>query len=275
MKIIISRKGFDSQYGGQPSPILPDGTLLSLPIPLPDDQLGFQQLAYQRKTYLQIIRELKWNTKIDQHITCHLDPDIRKGALSTRPLNWKPIFGQCDAAQTHLKKNSVSAGDLFLFFGWFRQSEEKQGRLQYLAGSPGVHLVYGYLQIGEVAACGGPLPAYAKGHAHTRDKYKNTANNCMYISSDQLSLNNHFNGAGCLRYHPSLVLTKEGFSRSKWQLPGFFRSLKITYHNEKSFKDDHFQSVAQGQEFVVEANREALDWAQQLVENNYDAPANG
>jgi len=33
MKIILSRKGFDSSYGGYPSPILPDKTLLSLPIP--------------------------------------------------------------------------------------------------------------------------------------------------------------------------------------------------------------------------------------------------
>jgi len=33
MKVILSRKGFDSGTGGYPSPILPDGTLLSLPIP--------------------------------------------------------------------------------------------------------------------------------------------------------------------------------------------------------------------------------------------------
>lgn len=37
MRIIISRKGFDSKYGGVPSPILPDGRLLSLPIPLADN----------------------------------------------------------------------------------------------------------------------------------------------------------------------------------------------------------------------------------------------
>lgn len=33
MKIILSRKGTDSSYGGYPSPILPDGSLLSIPIP--------------------------------------------------------------------------------------------------------------------------------------------------------------------------------------------------------------------------------------------------
>ena len=36
MKIILSRKGFDSGYGKIASPILPDGTLLSMPIPTTD-----------------------------------------------------------------------------------------------------------------------------------------------------------------------------------------------------------------------------------------------
>ena len=33
MKLIFSRKGFDSSAGGIPSPILPDGRMISLPIP--------------------------------------------------------------------------------------------------------------------------------------------------------------------------------------------------------------------------------------------------
>ena len=33
VRVVLSRKGFDSSSGGYPSPILPDGTLLSLPIP--------------------------------------------------------------------------------------------------------------------------------------------------------------------------------------------------------------------------------------------------
>ena len=34
MKVILSRKGMDSESGRVASPILPDGTLLSLPIPI-------------------------------------------------------------------------------------------------------------------------------------------------------------------------------------------------------------------------------------------------
>ena len=46
MKVILSRKGFDSQYGGMPSPILPDGTMLSLPIPSKDDNIKYSDLNY-------------------------------------------------------------------------------------------------------------------------------------------------------------------------------------------------------------------------------------
>ena len=45
MKIILSRKGFDSSNGGCPSPIMPDGTLLSMPIPT-DDDVFFSDVAW-------------------------------------------------------------------------------------------------------------------------------------------------------------------------------------------------------------------------------------
>ncbi len=49
MKVILSRKGFDSQYGGKPSPILPDGRLISLPIPSQDDKLRYSDLSLDGK----------------------------------------------------------------------------------------------------------------------------------------------------------------------------------------------------------------------------------
>ena len=32
-RVILSRKGFDSKYGGRPSPIFKNGDIFSLPIP--------------------------------------------------------------------------------------------------------------------------------------------------------------------------------------------------------------------------------------------------
>jgi len=44
MKIILSRKGFDSSVGGCASPILPDGKMLSLPIPTSVDVLAYGEI---------------------------------------------------------------------------------------------------------------------------------------------------------------------------------------------------------------------------------------
>ena len=76
MKIIISRKGFDAENGGTASPVMPDGTMLSMPIPS-NDYLGMDYVGYKGKSYLSIWKELKPNRE-DYDFTCHLDPDIRK-----------------------------------------------------------------------------------------------------------------------------------------------------------------------------------------------------
>lgn len=59
MKVIFSRKGFDSGYGGMPSPVLPDGTMLSMPIPSKGDLVHYDDLTYGELTYADIIKQLK------------------------------------------------------------------------------------------------------------------------------------------------------------------------------------------------------------------------
>ena len=44
MKLILSRKGFDSSAGGIASPILPDGRMISLPIPSSGDDFTFADI---------------------------------------------------------------------------------------------------------------------------------------------------------------------------------------------------------------------------------------
>lgn len=148
MKIVLSRKGFDNQYGGQPSPILPDGTLLSLPIPSKNENIKFSDIMQNGKTYLEIIKELNSNSKIKEEYTCHLDPDIRKASLP-RNHDWKPLFGQAASALGHLENNGITKGDIFLFFGSFRQTEENNGKLNYVKNAHEIHAIYGYLQVGE------------------------------------------------------------------------------------------------------------------------------
>ena len=56
MKIILSRKGFDSANGGIVSPIMEDGTLISFPIPS-DDKDNFEDLIYDGQSYTKILQD--------------------------------------------------------------------------------------------------------------------------------------------------------------------------------------------------------------------------
>ena len=85
MKIIFSRKGFDTVYGGYPSPILQDGRMISLPIPSNEEiPIRYSKLEIDKKlTYYDIMKDLnpyiksnnEWY-KLTEKSECHLDPDI-------------------------------------------------------------------------------------------------------------------------------------------------------------------------------------------------------
>ena len=69
MKVIISRKGFDSGYGGMPSPILPDGTMLSMPIPSSGDMVKYKDIFHDGESYADIIRQLKSTNPVINWLT--------------------------------------------------------------------------------------------------------------------------------------------------------------------------------------------------------------
>ena len=102
-KIILSRKGFDSKFGGIPSPILPDGTMLSLPIPWDKESTSFEDLNHHGVSNANIIQML--GGKLDTSM-CHFDPDLRY-ETKDRPNDWRPCLGQAHAAASHLKSQGV------------------------------------------------------------------------------------------------------------------------------------------------------------------------
>lgn len=267
MKIILSRKGFDSANGGCPSPILPDGTLLSMPIPSDSPGVRFDEIQCGDSTYADIWRQLKPQTKTFPEF-CHLDPDIRPGVRKSTPTDWQPAFGQMDAAQTHLTNQKVGVGDLFLFFGWFRRTEwnEKKKRLRYAPKAPDQHIVYGYLQIGRILT--GEEVAQCPWHPHADKVHSVDESNTIFLASQRLCLDGvetDLPGSGILRHGEDLVLTKPGFSRTRWDLPAYFRDVSISYHTSKSFKDDYFQSACIGQEFVISEDPRVTQWAKDLI----------
>jgi hypothetical protein len=263
MKVILSRKGFDSTYGGQPSPVLPDGTLLSLPIPSKSDNVMFSDLKYSDKSYYNIIKELKPGSAIRPHYTCHLDPDIRSEIIE-RPPGWKGLFGQKGSAQGHLVNEKISIGDLFLFFGWFKETELNDGNLQYIRKAPDLHVIYGYMQIGSIFNSAESLPESAKYHPHA-DYFNTNKNNALYEAAESLSFNSALPGSGCLSFNPHLILTKKDRNKSQWELPDFFKDLRITYHTKDSFKDGYFDSAKKGQEFVIEDNDKLTEWVKSSI----------
>lgn len=265
MKIILSRKGFDSSNGGQANPILPDGTLLSLPIP---DEYGnntFSSLHWKGRSYYDIIHSLKPRTKLKPDDFCHLDPDLRSN-VKDRPSGWKPAFGQADGALTHLRNYNVSEGDLFLFFGWFKETEVVNGKLVYKRKAKDKHIIYAYMQIGEIITRKVDAYSWLKDHPHIGDrKEREDEHNAVYLPTDKLSFLPDHDGCDVLTYHQNRVLTKEGMTRRYWDLPPFFKNVTIS-HNPNPWVNDVFLSAMIGQEFVMESTPEILEWVKQIIQ---------
>ena len=275
MKVILSRKGFDGEAGGYPSPILPNGEMQSLPIPSSSGNLTYSQIKSRYKDFslYDLMREIKPKYRYGDWISlgrksrCHFDPDLDRNAIK-RDRGWRGCFGQINAAQAALHNASVGQGDLFLFFGWFQFCDElKPGHLLMRSGN-GVHAIFGYLQIDSLIKPGMTLtPTWMRNHPHA-DYYHTTdgdENNTIYAARRHASWNPKIPGYGVFRYSPELILTKQGLKKSQWQLPDCFRNAKIKYHSAASWKDGYFQSAARGQEFVVDDNEEVAEWAKGLV----------
>jgi len=119
MKIIFSRKGFDSSYGGVPSVILPSGHLQTIPIP-ENAQFATEIFptyndisARHGITLGKLVGDLSKKVKPTDKV--HLDPDLDFGSIR-RSVGWKPIFGQSDAAEGHLQKQKVGNGFCYIKF---------------------------------------------------------------------------------------------------------------------------------------------------------------
>ena len=265
MKIILSRKGFDSANGEQPNPIMPDGTLLSLPIPDPEKGNNtFGSLRWNDHSYFDIIQSLKPSTKLQADSLCHLDPDLRK-EVRNRVNGWQPAFGQTSSALKHLRNHGVSIGDLFLFFGWFRETEIVNDQLVYKKGAPDVHVIYGYMQIGSIVEEESQIQPWLKDHPHTGyNKAWANHTNAIYLPTDSLSFLPNMKGCDVLSYRNDRVLTKPGMSRCYWDLPDFFKNVEITYHPHP-WQNGCFKSAGRGQEFVMDATPEILAWAKQII----------
>jgi len=192
-------------------------------------------------------------------------PDINQNIVH-RDCGWRACFGQVDSAQRHLERQQIGKDDFFLFFGWFRKIRINNGKIEFDPSGKDLHAIFGYLQIGEIKKvnCAFEVPKWLEYHPHASGHNKNNKTNTIYIARETSNWNRSLPGAGTFEFNEKLVLTKEGYSRSKWILHDFFREAEISYHKE-SRKNGYFQSALRGQEFVIKDNEKAEEWAKSLT----------
>ncbi len=292
MKVILSRKGLDSQYGGIPSPVIKtEHGYRFFPIPIPEENsdVRYDNLllfgTYKVSDFLKDV-PLK-SMKSD---TCHLDPDIRNSYLHSRPEGWEKAFGQSHIAQDHLRIQKVGAGDVFLFFGWYQFAEFKNRRFQFIKSDEypnGFHAIYGYLQVKKVYDLfnGESVPKWLESHPHIKykslDAYKNKSNS-IYVADPFFTYNDkrlQKNGSALFCFNDDLILTQKGHqNRTEWELPGIFHpdnGVRMSYNpNKKNWGLPNgkttLRSASKGQEFVVKTdpNGQIEQWCYELILNH-------
>ena len=274
MKIILSRKGFDSGYGGYPSIILPNGEMITLPIPSSSEE-DYRYLDVKTKNGIpiyNIMKQLNKNIKLGKsreltsNTNCHLDPDLCDYSVD-REVGWRGAFGQISAAQKVLENNNIKEGDIFLFFGWFNDIVETKNGYKFTKGS-GRHTIFGYLQIDKIIYPNKDvIPKWLQNHPHAKSLRRlNNNSNCIYIAKEKCTFNENIKGYGMFKYDEELDLSKKGLTRTCWDLPPIFKNVNITYHNKDSWKEGYFKSACRGQEFVVDEDIEIENWAISLIE---------
>lgn len=278
MKIILSRKAFDSSAGKVANPILDDGTMIALPIPDKQSRIRYDEITVAGQNLGVVASELTNGRTRPDH-RAHLDPDLIRSAYPRQP-GWRPLFGQVDAAQSVLEREGVGPGDLFLFFGWFRRATRSNGRLRYVRGAPDLHVLWGWLQIGDVVPVDhASMPTWMEYHPHLVPGSRGP-NNTVYVARETLGLDVvpvDLPGAGVFStYDDRLRLTQPGASRSAWDLPAWFAPgdsrPALGYHSDPDRWQVHgdrvrLRSAARGQEFVLNTTDypESISWVSDLL----------
>lgn len=281
VKIVLSRKGFDSSSGGCPSPMLPDGRMVSLPIPDKQSPIRYADIRWREYNLGQLVTDLTGNRIPATHFA-HLDPDIVSESLP-RQSGWTPIFGQTGASQGHLRKNGIRPGDIFLFFGLFRNVTRSGGRFVWNKSEPQRHVLWGWLQVSEILQIDTCVPSkyeWARYHPHFHRKPEK--NNVLYVARKSLKLQGlmkgRVQGAGTFPFFSQrLALTALNSAKpTQWELPKWFypRSKKcvLTYHSdmerwEKTKTGTRLNAASRGQEFIMDTEEfpDAIEWVKDLV----------
>lgn len=237
MKIVFSRKGFDSTYGGAPSPIV-EGRPVSLPIPASRGEsttygaLGLDGLVAQAT-----------RGRMSGRDRCHDDPMFGNG------LCW---LGQVNQAQGHLGNQGVGKGDVFLFFGLFGDPETGERH----------HRIFGWMRV----SCHGPPDL-----VRTWPGWREPPRPHPHFHGEWGKSNTIYHGVGRCAATASgqLRLTRPGGPLNRWIVPPWLGRHGLSYHARprRWIGDSELDSVRRGQEFVCDIGEDSAPrrWLEQVI----------
>jgi hypothetical protein len=280
MKIILSRKGFDSAHGGIASPVFPTGKMLSFPIPGTDnkkDSIKYSDLWFDGMDLAQILCDLGYKEeKYSQY--CHLDPDLVESRRKDNVENWTAAFGQINQSAKYLRNQQVGEGkngeegDLFFFFGNFHHVEKKNGKISYIRRSKNTtgdfrgstfQAIWGYMQVGKVVTEPSEIMKY-EWHPHAclprNDKSGGDKNNTLYLPTKTLSFCPELPGWGVFDYDEKRVLTQKGCTKAVWK---FSDALVVEKRKNRAKDNGGIYYPGIWQELVLD-NPNATEWAKSI-----------
>lgn len=274
MKVILSRKGFDSANGGILSPIFEDGTMLSFPIPSKEyekDHIRYDELICNGISLDKLLADLGYKGEP----CCHLNPDLDIERRIKKISEWKPTFGQINQSASYLINNGVSKGDLFLFFGNFMHVVEVDGKFKYARRTitssdtyygRAVQVIWGYLQVGDIIT-DPELQKQFFWHPHScRKRITEEKNNLIFTATDRLSFAPDMPGCGVLSYDTNRVLSMPGKPKATWITNAAYGANNIEGNRKNSAKNGigvYYAGI--WQELVLKDNKISEEWAMKML----------
>ena len=270
MKIILSRKGFDSVAGGIVSPIFEDGSMVSLPIPSDDDN-SYNDFIYKDIDYVKILTDLKYRGEMH----CHADPDLDQSRRKKKIHGWVPAFGQAGSSSTYLKNIGVGVGDIFLFFGNFHFVTNNHDRIKYIKNTGDFYkdndlqVIWGYLQVGEILDTKKDQKKL-RWHPHSNESRTCSDTNVIFKAAERLSFDPDKPGAGLLSFDEKRVLTRFNCSKANWKWNSLYAPNNI-YGNRKNSANDPLTGIYYSgiwQELGLKESEECTQWAKDMISDD-------
>ena len=267
MKIILSRKGFDSANGGIVSPIMDDGSMISFPIPSEDCDT-FDDLFYGDIPYAKILTDLKYKGNAN----CHIDPDLSLDRRRTAIDGWCPIFGQISSSALYLRNNvGIEVGDIFLFFGNYHKVEYRNNKYQYIKHTGDFYsdcdlqVIWGYMQVGKIITDPNEQRKFPW-HPHAANSFVTDNTNTMFLASEVLSFCKDLPGAGMLKFREDRVLTAKNRNKATWVKRAIYDVDSIFGNRKNSSKTaDGIYYAGIWQELGLHETPECEEWAKSII----------